>query len=82
MTGPRMRWRWLNWAYAMTHAYFWLPCPLCGRYFGGHEGADASYHPHSAFEGRMVCWRCDKDAREKSVPVLKAQGIVRSGYND
>jgi hypothetical protein len=24
--------------YAHLFGYFWLPCPLCGRMFGGHEG--------------------------------------------
>jgi hypothetical protein len=23
--------------YADEHGYFWLPCPRCGEYFGGHE---------------------------------------------
>lgn len=24
-------------AYARHNGYFWLPCPLCGEHFGGHE---------------------------------------------
>jgi hypothetical protein len=27
---------WHEW-YAKTFGYFWLPCPLCGEEFGGHE---------------------------------------------
>ena len=23
--------------YALLFRYFWLPCPVCGKYFGGHE---------------------------------------------
>lgn len=23
--------------YAKALGYFWLPCPICGKYFGGHE---------------------------------------------
>jgi hypothetical protein len=23
--------------YARLRGYFWLPCPLCGQEFGGHE---------------------------------------------
>ena len=23
--------------YANALGYFWIPCPLCGKYFGGHE---------------------------------------------
>ena len=31
------RWRWLNRLYAYVRGYFWLPCPICGENFGGHE---------------------------------------------
>ena len=24
---------------AFCGSYFWLPCPMCGQYFGGHEWA-------------------------------------------
>ena len=27
-------------AYARMFGYFWLPCPLCGQEFGGHEWKD------------------------------------------
>jgi len=30
-------WRWLNFLYAHLNSYFWLPCGVCGEYFGGHE---------------------------------------------
>ena len=23
--------------YADFFGYFWLPCPICGKFFGGHE---------------------------------------------
>ena len=29
--------RFLHKLYAWTFGYFWLPCPLCGEMFGGHE---------------------------------------------
>jgi hypothetical protein len=32
-----MRFRWLNRLRAWWGGYFWLPCDLCGREFGGHE---------------------------------------------
>lgn len=35
-----MRFRWVHRWYARTFGYFWLPCPLCGRDFGGHEWRD------------------------------------------
>lgn len=34
--------RWMHRAYAAMCGYFWLPCPLCGREFGGHEWRDAN----------------------------------------
>lgn len=32
--------RLLNKFYAWAFGYFWLPCPICGKYFGGHETAN------------------------------------------
>ena len=32
--------RWLNRIYARVFGYFWFPCPICGRDFGGHEAAE------------------------------------------
>ena len=29
--------RWAHRLYAWTFGYFWKPCPICGKYFGGHE---------------------------------------------
>lgn len=29
--------RWMHRTYAALAGYFWLPCPTCGRHFGGHE---------------------------------------------
>lgn len=34
---PKSRWRWVQQVYAFFHGYFWMPCPLCGDFFGGHE---------------------------------------------
>ena len=30
----------LNKLYANVFGYFWLPCPVCGEDFGGHEIAN------------------------------------------
>lgn len=29
--------RWMHKIYAKSMGYYWLPCPLCGKYVGGHE---------------------------------------------
>lgn len=49
--------------YANLHGYFWLPCPLCGEEFGGHEahGNIATSDP-SRFEG--ICPSCTAERQE------------------
>lgn len=32
-----MKNRLFNKLYAQAFGYFWLPCPICGQEFGGHE---------------------------------------------
>ncbi len=32
-----LKWRRWNRLRARIGGYFWLPCPLCGQMFGGHE---------------------------------------------
>jgi hypothetical protein len=32
--------RWAHHLYAKAGGYFWLICPMCGRYFGGHQWRD------------------------------------------
>jgi len=40
-----MKHRYLNKIYAKFFGYFWLPCPLCGQMFGGHEWEDIDGKP-------------------------------------
>jgi hypothetical protein len=35
-----VRFRRLHRIWAALGGYFWLPCPLCGEFFGGHEWCD------------------------------------------
>ncbi len=53
--------RWLHRLYAFVMGYFWLPCPLCGEHFGGHEarGEDALWREYG--RGQGVCPRCGED---------------------
>jgi hypothetical protein len=32
--------RTMNKLFAWVAGYFWMPCPLCKQYFGGHEWRD------------------------------------------
>lgn len=45
--------------FAVAHGFFWLPCPLCGRPFGGHEAGGSVPDPMKG-EGwsLMVCSEC------------------------
>lgn len=62
-----MRNRKLNEAYAKMNGYFWLPCPLCSKMFGGHEWRDynglSSFIPHENGDpsmGQGICPDCTK----------------------
>lgn len=64
-----MKWRHVHEFYAKMNGYFWLPCPLCGQYFGGHEWKDydgkSSSIPHEdpekhPYGGRGICPDCTK----------------------
>ena len=54
----------LHHAYATMNGYFWLPCPVCGEPFGGHEWADVDGLPSSVpvlgstTERRGICTAC------------------------
>ena len=37
--------RWTHHFLAWARGYFWLPCPTCGRPFGGHEWRDIDGKP-------------------------------------
>lgn len=57
--------RWLHRIYAAVFGYFWLPCPICGRCFGGHEHTGAALMT-SWFEGRGVCSNCETEAARRN----------------
>lgn len=56
---------WLHKWYAGFCGYFWVPCVLCGREWGGHEWRDDAV---SLYEGdgtgRGVCPRCSEYVAE------------------
>lgn len=45
--------RFLNRVYAFVFGYFWLTCPICKEYFGGHESGRYGY------KTRIVCKSID-----------------------
>ena len=61
------RFRGLHRAYAYLRGYFWLPCILCGREYGGHEwNGDSVYTnmPNAAgctvHYARGICPQCSR----------------------
>ena len=62
--------RFIQWIYAFIHGYFWLPCPICGESFGGHEWAHDIYtgggaiHPNMPSGGTGVCPDCVEKAKK------------------
>lgn len=50
--------------YAQINGYFWLPCPVCGEEFGGHEWRDRGGHASAipdepyASGGTGICPNC------------------------
>jgi len=61
--------RWLHRWYANHYGYFWLPCPLCGEPFGGHEwGVWADlYCGDGSCQG--VCRHCTQYSEEINAEV-------------
>jgi hypothetical protein len=49
------RFRILNYLYAHLFGYFWLPCPICGNKFGGHEWTHSISYVTG--QGIGVCYR-------------------------
>jgi hypothetical protein len=61
--------RWAHRLYARCRGYFWLPCPLCGTYFGGHEqitlaGSSGVVHVQDlgggVWLGKVICPACTR----------------------
>jgi hypothetical protein len=53
--------RWMHRAYARLGGYFWLPCPLCGQYSGGHEWRDRD-GKSSTIQDPETAWNPNRSA--------------------
>lgn len=65
------RWfRWWHWLRAHVCGYFWLPCPICNRYFGGHEhGASLMTSWGSGF-GTCADPACKAEAQRRNTELM------------
>lgn len=64
------RLRWANRWYALWRGYFWAPCVLCGREYGGHEWRDIGGKPSCVYRtpgepatGTGICPWCTRDGK-------------------
>lgn len=65
--------RWLQWLKALACGYFWMPCPICGRMFGGHE-------EHGSWDtwpggGLVTCIECKNEAKRRTLEMYAEHGI-------
>lgn len=68
-----MRIEWIEHWKAILGGYFWLPCPNCGRMFGGQEGkhGEVLWNRDLAGNGLITC----------ADPVCRAQVRARNREN-
>lgn len=77
-----MTFRRFNKWYAKTNGYFWLPCPSCGKEFGGHERSEGAYSsiPISKSKATGICPDCTKaGVGERAHKEFEAKARVMSG---
>lgn len=56
---PRRLHRWI----AAGHGFYWLPCVLCGREYGGHEPGGSVPDPTDERLWVAICPRCTRRRR-------------------
>ena len=61
---PRMP-RMFHRLYASVMGYFWIPCPICGEPFGGHETPDVGLMT-SWTDGKCICLGCEEEAERRN----------------
>lgn len=85
--------RWLNAIYATINGYFWLSCPKCNKYFGGHELYEDEGGWGVCPECSIKIWneRIDKEKYEKKMQAVwdkckhgkwKYNGVTTESYPD
>ena len=59
--------RWCHKIYANLLGYFWSPCPICGRMYGGHEEHGSLMIDWGS--GRCTCINCAEEADKRNQKV-------------
>lgn len=60
--------RFINWLWAIWGGYFWLPCPICKKKFGGHEMSGQVLLTYG--HGKGVCPKCIEKAKKQNEEFL------------
>lgn len=66
--------RLLNRVYAWIFGYFWLPCPVCGDHFGGHEASRHALVVTEADGPHAYCTCYKTDCQVKAAAMNVANG--------
>lgn len=71
-------WRGAHKQYADAFGFFWLPCPLCGGMFGGHEWREVDGKcatipdPESGPNmSKGICPQCTRDGRGRPLRMFE-----------
>ncbi len=71
------KYRWLSWLYAHLLGYFWLPCPICGKHFGGHERVANQNHLMTSWHGGLsVCPDCSDEAGRRNKEYMTTHPVM------
>lgn len=79
----KLRYRTLNHFTALVLGYFWRPCPLCGKMFGGHEWhyETDSMIMETRSSGELVCPECTEKAERYNRDFYKRLAETENGKN-
>lgn len=66
----------LNRLFAWVFGYFWLPCPICKKMFGGHEVFIYSKIAHVDGHNFTVCRSCNADENIPNFTNLDAPALT------
>ena len=75
MRDKRRQPRWWQHIKAVLGRYFWAPCPICRKKFGGHESVDGDSLFITPYEGRAVCANCVELAKIRNNDVVSWPAI-------
>ena len=82
---PLMTTRWLHHIRARLTGYFWMPCPNCGRMFGGHEtGGETLFVSYQRGVGLTTCNdnACRTEVEQKNKLTAQREGWWDLSWGD